>query len=147
MLINTYTGGGIVPALDVEAALPVAFQPLPAGAGLTVAFPQGCIVAESVANPGQFGKYDATNADLAVAKGVNMFPFVVDEFGKIFFGTGVTAGQWGISQQAASMYVRGYFRCEDLQQTVAAGQFTATAAGQLGRLISGTVASGILAMR
>lgn len=147
MLVYTYTGGGLVPALDVEAALPVAIQILAAPSTTFVAFPQGCILAESVANPGQYSLYDSTNTDLNVAKGINIFPFQVNDAGQVIFGTGQTVNQFGVVYGSAAMFVRGYFNTADLYQTSGPGAITSTAAGQLGRLINGTVASGILAVR
>lgn len=147
MLVTTYTGGGIVPALDPEYGLSVAIQVLPAGAGTTKAFPQGCLLAESVANPGQFSLYDDTNTDLNVAKGVNIFPFVVNDAGQVIFGSGQTLNQFGVVYGSAMMFIRGYFNTADLYQTAGPGAIDAAAVADFGRLINGTIASGILAVR
>jgi hypothetical protein len=92
------------------------------------------------ANSGQFGKYDPAGPDngLRTARRINAYEVAVDSGGNVTFGPVAVEGYNGEVFPAATAYVSGYFDTKELYG------LDATAVGQLGRLVHGTVADGIL---
>lgn len=91
------------------------------------------------ANTGQFGKYDNTAVNgLEIARRINAYEVAVDSGGNITFGPVAVEGYNGEVSAAATAYVSGYFDTKELYGLDAA------AVADLGRLVHGTIADGIL---
>ncbi len=102
-------------------------------------FPQGTVLGEYSANPGVFAPYAAGNTDgTEVPRGLLEFSVVVDAGGNISYpvATGLTTN----IGQLTTMFCSGYFATGDL-----VGLDT-NAVSALGRLVEGTVTSGILCL-
>jgi hypothetical protein len=91
-------------------------------------------------NTGQFGHYDAAGPDngLRTARRINAYEATTNSAGDITFGPVAVEGYHGEVFPGATAYVSGYFDTKELVG------LDATAVGQLGRLIHGTVADGVL---
>jgi hypothetical protein len=102
--------------------------------------PAGAIVHTTIgANTGQFGKYDDTAVNgLQIARRINAYEVAVDSGGNVTFGPVAVEGYNGEVFPAATAYVSGYFDTKELYGLDAA------AVADLGRLVHGTVADGIL---
>jgi hypothetical protein len=104
--------------------------------------PAGAFVHTTIGgNTGQFGKYTpgASNG-LEIARRINAYEVAVDSGGKITFGPVAVEGYNGEVSDSATAYVSGYFKTTDLVG------LDADAVADLGRLVHGTVADGILAL-
>lgn len=90
---------------------------------------------------GALGIYnDALSNGLQVAKTLANSDMATDPAGNITYGPVATTGEHGAERLAAACPIRGYFRTVDLPGLDAA------AVVDLGRLVSGTVADGVLAI-
>lgn len=102
--------------------------------------PAAAIVHTTIgANKGQAGKYDdAASNGLQVARAINAYEVAVDSGGNVTFGPVAVEGYNGEVFPAATAYVSGYFDTKELYGLDAA------AVADLGRLIRGSVADGVL---
>lgn len=91
------------------------------------------------ANKGQFGRYTpgASNG-LEIARRINAYEVSINGAGDVTFGPVAVEHYNGEVLPAATAYVSGYFDTKELVG------LDATAVGQLGRLVHGTVADGVL---
>ena len=86
----------------------------------------------------RYGDYDDAGAGgLDTARAIAMYDMVVDSSGNVALGGGST-DEWGATLKSAPVYLTGAFRCEDLVG------LTAAAVADLGRLVEGDTASGLL---
>lgn len=83
--------------------------------------------------------FTATNG-LHVAKAISVYDFRTDEVGNVIWGDGNTSPEFGAKDQTAPAWFGGVFKTTDLTG------LTADAVNDLGRLWSGTVADGLLAL-
>jgi hypothetical protein len=103
--------------------------------------PKGTLLGEVTASPGVYKAYnDANNDGSQTAKAIAQYDMQIDANGLITLSSvGSTAGgESGEKLRAAPAYVSGTFKTTDLTGLDAA------AVTDLGRLIQGTVADGIL---
>lgn len=102
---------------------------------------------QSGQGPGFFGPYDddGANTGLQTAKCLNAATFSTDEAGNVIYGDAAVLDMFAVGKKQISVFVHGFFRTDDLPQS---GQGAIDAAGiaDLGRLISGTSASGVLSV-
>jgi hypothetical protein len=128
LVTKTYTGVKLEPYMRPDDAVTesVAF-----GNSLTIA--KGTVLG-IVTTGGKWGAYVDANSDgTQTAKGIAMYDFTTDGSGNVTIG-----GDSGATYKSAPVYVGGYFRTTELTGLDAAG------VTDLGRLIEGTVADGVL---
>ena len=90
---------------------------------------------------GLWGPYnDAATDGREVARAIATYTFRTDNFGRVVFGQAGTSPEHGIYHQTAPAWFKGRFRTTDLTG------LDANAIVDLGRLESGTLADGILAL-
>jgi hypothetical protein len=132
--VNTFPQAGVVSILDEEDALEYSVN-LPA----SVTYAAGTILGELTATPGTFRAYVTGAADGSqVPKAILKYACATDAAGNITFG-GAAGNAFGLpAEKCAPAYWAGTFRTTDLVG-LDAGAVTA-----LGRLISGTLANGVL---
>lgn len=86
-----------------------------------------------------FKAYSDGNSDGSeVARGILPWAIVTDAQGKITIGGGSTGNEWGSKQDSIPIYVGGYFKTAELTGLDAA------AVVDLGRLVEGVLATGVL---
>ena len=111
--------------------------------GSTPATAVSTVRAGAAGTPGEYAAYDpdAVNG-LQIAKGVLVYDVQTDASGNITFSStsGQDGGEFGEEYGNVPMYVAGYFNTDDLTG------LDMKAVAQLGRLVSGTVADGVLAV-
>lgn len=127
---DTYQASGLVPyELPCEAVT----ESVPFGNSLTIA--KGTVVAQKTADSKWYA-YNNANADgTEVARGIAQYAFTTDGSGKV-----TIANEKGVTYDTAPIYIEGVFRTTELTGLDAAG------VTDLGRLLSGTVANGVLKM-
>lgn len=126
---NTFNNAGLTPLYDANEAkqLPRKFSP-----SLTVA--KGTVVGQ-ISATGLWDVYDDGDATgLEVARGIAAYDFTTDGDGNHIIG----GGEQGEKQQTAPVFFCGTFRTTELTGLDAA------AVADLGKLISGSVADGVL---
>lgn len=126
---NTYGNQGIAPLYDSRGAKQ---HHLKFGNSLTIV--KGTVVGQITATQ-LWAAYNNANADGSeVAKGIAAYDFTTDAGGVVTLG----GGEQGERQQTAPVFMSGYFRTSELTGLDAAG------VADLGKLVSGTVADGVL---
>ncbi|MCD9188245.1 MAG: head decoration protein [Pyrinomonadaceae bacterium] len=106
-------------------------ESVPFGNSLTIA--KGTILGIKTAD-GKFYAYADANSDgTQTAKAIAMYDFTTDSSGKV-----TIANETNVTYDTAPVYVAGTFRTNELTGLDAAG------VTDLGRLLSGTVADGVL---
>jgi hypothetical protein len=126
---NTYGNQGIAPLYDSRGARQ---HHLKFGNSLTIA--KGTVIGQITAT-GLGAAYNNANADGSeVAKGIAAYDFTTDASGVVTLG----GGEQGERQQTAPVFMSGYFKTSELTGLDAAG------VADLGKLVSGTVADGVL---
>lgn len=104
-------------------------------------YQRGTVIGEITATPGTYRPYAAANADGSQNPAMFlMYDTTVDASGNVSLGRGNTGGEFGQTfGKAAPAYMSGYFRTQELVG------LDANAVTRLaGRLLQGTVASGII---
>ena len=120
------------PAMDPKDTLRISGR-FPA----LVNLPVGAVVGELTAQPGHYNLYAAGNSDgTQVAVGVLEYRVETDATGCIIKRLGVFPDV----QHTSPIYVKGFFRTNQLTG------LDTNAASQMGRLIQGTVATGIISI-
>jgi hypothetical protein len=127
--LNTYGNQGLAPLYDSRGAKQ---HHLKFGNSLTIV--KGTVIGQITAT-GLGAAYNNANADGSeVAKGIAAYDFTTDGSGVVTLG----GGEQGEKQQTAPVFMSGYFRTSELTGLDAAG------VADLGKLVSGTVADGVL---
>lgn len=125
----TYSNLKLEPAIAPQEALT---DDVPLAEGTYV---KGQVLGQITAS-GKFGDYDNGNSDgTEVAKVIMQYSCTADSSGNI-----AIANEASATRKTAPVYIRGYFYCEELT-----GLDTAAVA-DLGRLVRGVVATGILSI-
>lgn len=137
----TFTGDFLLPGIDDDnesAQLAVRLK-------ASTVYPKGCVLGEVAASPGTFAPYDDTAVDgTAVARMLLTRACETDASGLISYSTTQSTGEeWGQKHYTAQAYHRGTFKTIDLPQS-GTGALDAAAIADFGRLISGTLADGLL---
>ncbi len=78
-----------------------------------------------------------------VAKALNQYLLSTDAAGMITFGAAATGEQFGQTRLTAPVWIRGYFRTDDILQT-GNGSIDAAGIADLGKLVSGSSSNGVL---
>jgi hypothetical protein len=78
------------------------------------------------------------------AKAILEFASATDSSGNITLGAASGGGDKQQTVTNVPAFVSGTFKCEDLLQTAGAGQLTEAAAASLGRIVQGSVTSGLI---
>jgi hypothetical protein len=127
---HTFGNTGLVPFYRPELAV-VQHVKL----NVSATYVKGTVLGEVTATPGLFGLYaDAGAGGLDTARAILAYDCVVDASGNITLG----GGEHGQTQLSAPAFFSGWFLASELTG------LTAAAVVDLGRLISGSVSSGIL---
>lgn len=107
----------------------------------SISYANGTVLGEIAATPGTFAAYNSSHTDgTQYAKVVLTYDVTTDADGNVTLSS--TAGQigdeWGGTDQGAPVYFAGTFNTGDLVG------LDSNAVSQLGRLVQGTVTTGIL---
>lgn len=104
----------------------------------TGTYAAGQVIGELTATPGTFAAYASGNSDGSqVAKMVLAYAYIANADGTVNIGN-QAAGEWGQVERGAIAYRSGAFKTTDLVG------LDATAVAALGKIVRGTVASGVL---
>lgn len=96
---------------------------------------------------GYYGPYDDSASNgLQVAKALNKYLLSTDGAGNITFADSAVGEEFKQTRMSAPVYTAGEFRCEDLVQS-GQGAIDANGVADLGRIVNGTSAYGILRLR
>lgn len=126
---QTYTNAKVVPAFDPKSAL-MKHCNLVQGT-----YAPGTLIGELTATPGTFKAYAAASVDGSeVPCGILPLGCIVDAQGNINLG-----GDLGGTTKSVEYYIAGYFQTQDL-----VGLDAEAIAAMNARLVSGTIASGVL---
>jgi hypothetical protein len=109
----------------------------------SVSYLHGTVLGEIAAEPGTFTAYASANTDGSqLARVVLVYDVSTDANGNVTFTNteGQVGDEFGGVERAAPVYFAGTFATQDLVG------LDADAAGSLGRLVQGTVTSGVLRM-
>jgi hypothetical protein len=109
----------------------------------STAYPKGTLLGEITATPGIFAPYASGNTDgTEIPKLILRHSCVTDANGVITYGTSVTTGQFGPEppSKVTDAYYSGIFKTTDIP-----GLDAAAVTAMKARLISGTLAAGIIA--
>lgn len=129
---HTFSNAGLVPYYRPEAALQ---QTVKLVASKT--YVKGLVLGEVTATPGTFDVYaDAGAGGLDTARCILAYDCVADAAGLITIG----GGEQGEKIAGAPAFFSGWFKCSELTG------LTAAAVADLGRLINGSVTTGLLVM-
>lgn len=129
---NTYTSLKLEPGIAPEHAVP---DSLPLTSGT---YSRGQILG-MVTESKRYAPYDdGANDGREVAIAVLAYAATVDSTNKVTIGTGTTGDEYGAKQDTCPAYLGGYFRCEDLVG------LDANAVADLGRIVKGSIVSGLL---
>lgn len=135
-------GGGPYTITFVGALAGTPVPPLALGTNaLTGGTTPGVTVAHTTTGRslGTFAAYAAGNTDGSQNPTcILKFPCATDASGQITYGTVAGGGEWGQSSISTPAYFGGYFRTQELVG------LDANAVTKLGKLSSGTIASGVL---
>lgn len=100
---------------------------------------KGTVLGEITASPGVFKAYNNANVDGSeVARAIMCYDVISDASGNITIGSQVGGGMFGETFPYCPVYRSGEFKTTDLTGLDAAG------VTDLGRLVSGSVADGVL---
>ena len=128
--LHTYQNDAVQPYMDPENVEIIHFE-IPPSTTIT----KGTLVGELTANQGRVDEYDNTNGDgTETAIGIMMYDVVSDANGNITIG----GGEHGETQLTCPVFVAGTFHTDDLTG------LDAPAVADLGRMVQGLVADGIL---
>lgn len=108
----------------------------------SVNYPRGTVLGEVTATPGTFGAYVDANVDgTGVAKAILPFDVQTDASGNATFASTAAqvGGEFGQTSLTVPVYVRGFFRAEDLVGLDAAGLTDLK-----GRIVHGTITVGVI---
>lgn len=136
---TTYSADKLDPIYDPELAklIHVKLQ-------ASTTFAKGTVLGEVTATPGTYAPYDdAVATGAQVARVILQYACITDASNNITYGTATGGGAWGETYLTAPVYYRGSFKTSELPQS-GAGSIDAAAVVDLGRLISGTTADGVL---
>lgn len=148
MPVNTkrYTNKRLRPGTNAPApTMAVRLKP-------STVFPEGCILAEIFAagqGTGVFAPVSKANGSVEYyAKAINPEKCATDAQGRITLGAETVAaavgGETGETSLTMQVYYRGEFRTKDLPQGNGAGQLNAAVVADLGRMLRGPLADGLL---
>ena len=144
---NLTVGGGPLPGTPptFSAVGSFAAQPITVFAVATNALTGGTSPAATVAHTttgataGTYTAYASGNSDGSqTAKALLPWDIVTDSAGLITIGSQGGGGEWGETWRTIEVYVGGYFATDFLTG------LDSTAVGHLGKLVSGTLAKGLL---
>ena len=128
LVTKTYTGTKLEPYMDPEGAVT---ESVVFAVSATIA--KGTVLG-IVTSGLKWSTYnDALSSGLEVARGIAMYDFTTDSSGNVTIG-----GDTGITYLSVPIYLAGTFKTAELTGLDAA------AVADLGRLVEGTVAAGVL---
>jgi len=109
---------------------------LAAGAGLTITYPKGQIVAQKDDGTNVWAKVGTAGYD--GPRRVVKYPITVNEFGQSQLGSIFIAGSGEVFEGSDCFYYQGFFKTQDLVG------LTVGNAPTVGRILRGTVTAGII---
>jgi hypothetical protein len=128
LVTQAYTGLKLEPFEDPEGAVT---DSVPFGASLTIA--RGTVLGIKTADSLFYAYADANSDGTQTAKAIAMFDMTTDGSGNVTIGN-----DWASTSKSGPVYKAGTFRTTELTGLDAAGVV------DLGRLVSGTAADGVL---
>ena len=110
----------------------------------SVTYPRGTLLGELTATPGTFSAYASANADGSqFPKAILAYDVTTDASGNTLIA-GLAPFGVVAAAPTAPVYFKGAFRSEDLRQTGAGAIDVTAVAGQYMKMISGTIAAGVV---